>query len=78
MPLAQKVMGVGLTAELMLFRAYGPRGNTSDMLKRTLALNPGLSRLSAVLPLQTPILLADLPAAPKRQRRRGVSLFEDE
>jgi len=77
MPLDLTVEGVGLTAELLLWRAYGPEGQTSDMLKATLALNPGLSALSAVLPLQTRVILPDLPPAPVRQRRAGVSLFDE-
>lgn len=77
MPQAVTVKRVGLTVELLLFKAYGRRGNTSDMLDRTFALNPGLAARGAELPLQTSLLLADLPAAKVARKRAAVSLFGD-
>ena len=77
MPFPVEVKGVGLSVELLLSRTYGPRAATGAMVKATLALNPGLSRMGAVLPLLTKLVLADLPPTPARTVRPGVSLFDE-
>lgn len=77
MPIRLTVAGVDLTFEKLLWRAYGRRGATSEMLAATLAANPGLAVGGPVLPLGTPVTLPDLIAAPAKPRRRVVNLFED-
>ena len=67
----------GTTLDLLLFRAYGRRGNSSAMLSKALALNPGLAALGAVLPLQTILTLPDLDTARAAPARVAVNLFGD-
>lgn len=75
MPIRLTVAGVGLTLDLLLWRAYGRPGNTSDMLRRAHLANPGLARLGPVLPLRTRVVLPDLPPAGAQPRRATVDLF---
>ncbi len=77
MPIRETVAGVGLTLELMLWRAYGRAGNSSDMLREARRLNPGLARLGPVLPLQTRVVLPDLVTGAARPKRGSVNLFGD-
>lgn len=76
MAISLTVKGERITLELLLFRAYGRPGQSSEMLKQALALNPGLADLGAVLPIGTPVVLPDLPAQPARPRRPARSLFD--
>lgn len=77
MPIPIIVEGVGLTVEKLLFRWYGRRGNSSAMLDKTYALNPGLAALGTELPLRTPLTLPDLPVEKPTRKRQGVNLFGD-
>ena len=77
MPTTVTVKRVGLTADLLLFRAYGQAGNTSAMLTRTLALNPGLAAFGPVLPLGTRVVLPDLDRSSVPTARKTVNLFGD-
>jgi len=77
MPLPVTVQGVGVTLDLLLWRAYGRRGQTPAMLAAALALNPDLAGLGPELPLLTPVRLPDLPSGRAATRRRIVNLWED-
>lgn len=78
MPIPVTVKAVGLSVDLLLWRAYGRKGETSDMLTAALALNPGVSALGAILPLGTSLVLPDLiTAAAVAPKRAAVSLFGD-
>ncbi|GEP11834.1 tail protein X [Methylobacterium gnaphalii] len=77
MPQRVTVQRVGTTLDLLLFRAYGRRGNTSAMLSSAYALNRGIARRGTVLPLLTPVLLPDLDTSKPATKRAAVNLFGD-
>lgn len=60
----QETAHQGETLDMVLRRAHGQE--TAEALAATLALNPGLADLGAVLPLGTPVLLPDPPGPPPR------------
>lgn len=76
MPIRVTVQRERTSVDLLLWRAYGRRGQTSAMLAETFALNPGLAGMGPFLPLLTPVLLPDLPAPSAPARRPAVSLFD--
>ena len=77
MPIPMTVQGAGITLDLLLWRAYGRRGQTPAMLAAALTLNPGLADLGPVLPLLTPVILPDLPSGRAVAPRRIANLWED-
>lgn len=74
--LSLTVQGERITLELLLFRAYGRRGQTSAMLASAFALNRGLADRGAFIPIGTPVTLPDLPPKPATVVRPGVSIFD--
>lgn len=79
MPVPITVKGAGLTVELLLFRAYGRKGNTEAMLDKATAINPGLAGRKAILPQGTAFLLPDLDTSPiaAATTPTAVSIFGD-
>jgi phage tail protein X len=69
------VTRVGVTLDLLLWRAHGRPGQTSAMLRAGLDLNPGLADAGAVIALGTVVTLPDLPPVRRPARRAVVDLF---
>ncbi|ACA18482.1 tail X family protein [Methylobacterium sp. 4-46] len=63
--------------DLLLWREHGRAGDTSAMLAAALKLNPGLAARGPEIPLLTPVVLPDLPAASAATTRKVVNLFDD-
>ena len=73
MPQTFQIRREGMTVELLLHQAYGVEGRS--LLEETLAKNPGLSSLGAILPLGTVLTIPDKPAAKATVFKPVVSLF---
>jgi phage tail protein X len=73
MPSAITVKGDHITLDLLLWRRFGRDGQAR--LEETLALNPGLAALGAVLPLGARVVLPDARPVPPVSRP-AVSLFD--
>lgn len=56
---AVTIRGEGITLDLLLWRAYGVRGQ--QLVEEALEANPGLSALGPVLPLGTVVRIPPLP-----------------
>lgn len=54
------VRGEAITLDLLLWRRYGVRGQ--GLVEEALDINPGLAALGPVLPLETVVVLPELPA----------------
>jgi phage tail protein X len=74
MPATITVKGDDVTLDLLLWRRFGRTGQS--MTEATLALNPGLAALGAVVPLGTRVVLPDAPPVAAVAMMQPVSLFE--
>ncbi len=73
MPETVTIRGEGITADLLLFRRYGVRGQA--LVEEMLDTNPGLAALGPVIPLGTEVILPDLPPIETTAARKIISLF---
>lgn len=53
------IRGEGITLDLLLWRRYGVRGQ--GLVEEALDINPGLAALGPILPLETVVILPELP-----------------
>jgi phage tail protein X len=72
MPREIRVNGDNVTADQLLWRLYGVRGQ--ELVETMLILNPGLGGRGPVLPQGEIVLVPDLPPA-EPVKRKLVTLF---
>lgn len=73
MPKTITIRGDNLTADLLLWRIHGVRGQ--QLIEELMNINPGLAALGPILPPGTPVIVPDLPAEEPFATREIVTLF---
>ena len=67
------VRGEKITADLLLWRAYGVEGRA--LVVDLLAANPGLSAIGEIIPQGTEVIIPDRPVTTNTDHTPVVSLF---
>lgn len=74
MPRTVTVKAENATLDLLLFRAYGVRGQA--LIEEALELNPGLAAKGLLIPFGEVVTLPDLPQLDRQAARAVVTLFD--
>lgn len=67
------IRGDNLTADLLLWRIHGVRGQ--ELIEEMMEVNPGLAELGAVLPSGSIVIVPDMPIEEPFATREIITLF---